>query len=109
MTEKNNVGKPTKAPHLRVIVNEDFVDPIDEAAQKYATKLEAEYANQASKSGLNFSTCIDVTDYPEDEVSSRVVAILTVRGWDVEAAQFHSAGCRAGSFWMTPTNPHRKF
>lgn len=105
----NTIGKPTKAPHLRVIVNEDYVDPVDVAAQAYVAKLEAAYAAQASKSGLNFATCIDVTDYPEDAVASRVVAILYVRGWDVEAAEFQSSGCRAGSFWLTPKNPHRKF
>ncbi len=105
----NQLGKPTKAPHLRVIVNEDYVDQVDVAAQAYATKLETEYASRASKSGINFATCIDVTDYPEDEVASRVVAVLHFRGWDVEAMEYHSSGCRAGAFWLTPKNPHRKF
>jgi hypothetical protein len=105
----NQVGKPTKAPHLRVIVNENFVDHVDVAAQAYATKLETEYASRASKSGVNFATCIDVTDFPEDEVASRVVAHLVVRGWDVEAMEYHSSGCRAGAFWLTPKNPNRKF
>lgn len=122
MTE-TPIGKPTRAPHLRVIVNENFVDPVEEAAKSYADRLEADYANktaarnqlyssgipQAQLTGPNFTTAIDVDDYPEDEVVERVVKILGERDWSVDHDEFSCAGGRAGTFWLTPLNPHRKF
>ncbi len=123
MTE-TPIGKPTSAPHLRVIVNENFVDPVEEAAKSYADKLEAKYASmtaardslrnsgipQAGKSATaGFASAIDMDDYPEDNVVERVVKILGDRGWSVDPVEFACAGGRAGTFWMTPLNPHRKF
>jgi len=122
MTE-NPIGKPTRAPHLRMIVNESFVDPVEEAAKLFADRLEADYANmnaardqlkasgipQAGQSSANFASAIDVDDYPEDNVVERVVKILGERGWSVDPVEFSCAGGRAGTFWMTPLNPHRKF
>ncbi len=103
------IGKPTRAAHLRIIVNEAFIDPVEEAAKAFATRLEADYARQANKSGLNFSTSIDVNDYPEDDVVEQVVKILNERGWNVDPVPYKCAGGRAGSFWMSPIEPNRKF
>lgn len=122
MTE-TPIGKPTHAPHLRLIVNENFVDPVQDAATTYADRLEAAYAQMAAgrdslrNSGIpqagqsavaNFASAIDVDDYPEDNVVERVVKILGERGWSVDPVEFACAGGRAGTFWMTPLNPHRK-
>jgi hypothetical protein len=110
MTDNNNIGKPTKAPHLRLVVNEAYVDPVEEEATRYATFLETEYASRANKIGMpNFTTSIDVVDYPLDNVVDRIVAILDKRGWTVEPVDFTCSGGRAGAFWLTPRDVHRKF
>ncbi|MDZ4833948.1 MAG: hypothetical protein SGJ27_09230 [Candidatus Melainabacteria bacterium] len=118
------IGKPTRAAHLRVIVNEDFVDKVEETAKLFADRLEADYASMVvardelrnsgipqagQQSGLNFASAIDVDNYPEDEVVERVVKILGERGWSVDPTEHACAGGRAGTFWMTPLNVHRKF
>jgi len=107
MTE---AGKPTKAPHLRLIVNETFVCPVETAATKLADRLEAAYAAQASKSGVNFASSIDIADYPEDDkVVAKTVELLDKRGFTADPVEYNCAGGRAGSFWLSPHNPHRKF
>lgn len=100
-------GKPTKAPHLRLIVNEDYVDPVEEAAAKFADRLIAQYDAMTAGSPAAFSNTITVIDYPEERVVDRAVQILARRGFDAEPVEHNCSGGRAGSVRMTAHDPHR--
>lgn len=107
MTDRS-IGKPTRAPHLRLLVNDEFVDPVEQAASAFADRLIAEYEKLVADRPLAFSNTVTVLDYPEEAVVERAIVILSERGFDADPEEHTCAGGRAGSVRMSARDPHRQ-
>lgn len=98
--KESETAQKARQHGFRLIVNSEFVDPVEEAAKAYCDKLEAEYPRYKASAGDKADILIDLPE--DDKVLGRVVSIMNERGWDLGVYEFTGTSGRPGSVSLIP-------
>lgn len=66
----------------------------------FVDALIAKYNELKPSHPVSTNICIDLPDYPSDELMTRVVNELNKRGWGAEPVEFRASSGRAGAIWL---------